>query len=71
MSDLVRNPQDRFSHNKAHMYPSHNVKIIHGICYLLTASGNLFLNISDAWESAIGIAHISEKISIFCIRKLK
>ena len=30
----------------------HNVKTIHGQCYMLTASGNLFLIMSDAQETA-------------------
>ena len=42
----------------------HDVKAMHGLCKLLTASGNLFLNMSDASETAIcsfkGIFHISE-----------
>ena len=68
MSDLVGNPEDRFSQNEAHMMflivvnffdfyfvistndLVHNVEALHGLCLLLTASGNLFRNMSDALE---------------------
>ena len=45
----------------------HDVETMHGLCQLLIASGNLFLNMNDARETAncsfVGITHISEKIS--------
>ena len=45
----------------------HNVEAIHDLCKLLTASGNLFWNMSEARETAncsfTGITHIPEKIS--------
>ena len=45
----------------------HDVKTILHLSYVLTASGNLFLNMSDARETAncsfTCITHISEKIS--------
>ena len=48
----------------------HDEEDIHGLCQLLTASENLFWNMSDARETAIcsftGITHISEKISRCC-----
>ena len=48
----------------------HDVESIFHLSYVLTASGNLFLNMSDARETAIcsfmGITHISEKISRCC-----
>ena len=44
-----------------------DMESIQGLCLLLTASGNLFQNMSDAREttncSFMGITHISEKIS--------
>ena len=47
-----------------------DVETIFHLSYLLTASGNLFLNMSDARETAncsfTGITHISEKISRCC-----
>ena len=55
----------------------HDVEAIRGLCKLLTASGNLFLNLSDACKTAIcsftGITHIPETISRCCLqlRKLK
>ena len=51
----------------------HDVETIHCLCYLLTASGNLFRNMSDAREVAdcsfLGITHISKKISM-CLQQL-
>ena len=48
----------------------HAVEAIYGRPLVLTASGNLFRNISDARETAIcsfeGITYISEKISRWC-----
>ena len=48
----------------------HDVTTIFHLSYVLTAPGNLFLNMSDASETAIcsftGITHISEKISRCC-----
>ena len=45
----------------------HAVKALYGLPEVLTASGNLFINMSDARKTAIcsfmGITHISEKIS--------
>ena len=50
----------------------HDVETIFQLC-LLQASGNLFLNMSDACKIAIctftGITHISEKIST-CYKQL-
>ena len=48
----------------------HDVETIFDLSYVLTASGNIFLNMSDARETAncslTGITHISEKISRRC-----
>ena len=48
----------------------HDVETIFHLSYVLTASGNLFSNMSDACETAncsfTGITHISEKISRCC-----
>ena len=48
----------------------HDVETLFRLSSVLTASGNLFLNMSDARETAIcsftGITHISEKISRCC-----
>ena len=48
----------------------HFVETIFHLSYVLTASGNLFCNMSDARETAncsfTGIIHISEKISRCC-----
>ena len=48
----------------------HDVETIFDLSNVLTASGNLFLNMSDARETAncsfTGITHISEKISRCC-----
>ena len=50
----------------------HDVEGKHGLCLLLTASGKLFLHMSDALESAnangsfTGITHISEKFPRCC-----
>ena len=48
----------------------HYVETIFHLSYVLTASGNLFGNMSDAREtvncSFTGITHISEKISRCC-----
>ena len=48
----------------------HDVDTLFHLSYVLTASGNLFRNMSDARETAncsfMGITHISEKISRFC-----
>ena len=48
----------------------HDVETIFHLSYVLTASGNLFRNMSDAREtencSFMGITHISEKISRNC-----
>ena len=47
-----------------------NLEAIHGLRELLAISGNIFLNMIDARESAncsfTGILHISEKISRCC-----
>ena len=48
----------------------HAVEVMYSLPSVLTVSGNLFLNMSDAGETAIcsftGITHISEKISRCC-----
>ena len=45
----------------------HDMETMCGLCWLLIASGNLFYNMSDAWETANGsfpaIIHISEMIA--------
>ena len=52
MSDLVGNPEDRFSHNEAQLCdPVQDVETIRSLCQLLTASGNLFRNMCDAWNT--------------------
>ena len=48
----------------------HDLETIFHLSYVLTVSGNLFRNMSDARETAncsfTGITHISEKISRCC-----
>ena len=47
----------------------HDVETIYGICYLLTASGNPFLNINDVNCSFTCITHISENISRLIVKE--
>ena len=53
----------------------HDVEIIFHLSYVLTASGNLFCNMSYARETAncsfTGITHISEKIFTCCLHSRK
>ena len=53
----------------------HDVETLFHLSYVLTASGNLFCNMSNARETAncsfTGITHISEKISRCCLHLRK
>ena len=48
----------------------YDVDAMHGLCYLLKESGNIFLNMSDARGTAncsfTGITRILEKIYRYC-----
>ena len=90
---LVGNPEDRFSHNEAHLIVRadctrcttyngfsgqffrifekkkfcfavsicdlvHDVDAIHSLCLVLTATGNLFSNMSDVREIAVSRASL-------------
>ena len=50
----------------------HDVEVLYGICYLQSATENLFKNMSDVRETAIcsftSITHISEKIYRCCLQ---